>query len=72
MSIWSFPTRIIFGAGEIKRLGQETASLGVSRVLVVADPGVEKNGLLSAPLGSLSEAGLVTSVFTGNSGRPKA
>ena len=48
MSIWSFPTKIIFGAGEIQKLGQETAALGVSRVLVVADAGVEKNGLLNA------------------------
>jgi 4-hydroxybutyrate dehydrogenase len=70
MSIWSFPTRIIFGAGEIARLGQETAALGVSRVLLVADPGVEKNGLLRAPLSSLGQAGLVTSVFTGVDGNP--
>jgi 4-hydroxybutyrate dehydrogenase len=70
MSIWSFPTKIVFGAGEISRLGQETAALGVSRVLLVADAGVEKNGLLSAPLASLSKAGLVTSVFTGVDGNP--
>ncbi|MES1184510.1 MAG: iron-containing alcohol dehydrogenase [Myxococcales bacterium] len=70
MSIWSFPTKIIFGAGEIQRLGQETAALGVSRVLVVADPGVEKNGLLSAPLHALANSGLVTHVFTGVDGNP--
>jgi alcohol dehydrogenase class IV len=65
MSIWSFPTKIIFGAGEIAKLGSEAAALGVSRVLVVADPGVEKNGLLNAPLAALSKAGLVARVFTG-------
>jgi 4-hydroxybutyrate dehydrogenase len=65
MSIWSFPTKIVFGAGEIQKLGQETTALGVGRVLVVADPGVEKNGLLNAPLSALGKAGLVTSVFTG-------
>jgi len=70
MSIWSFPTKIVFGAGEIERLGQETAALGVARVLVVADPGVEKNGLLTAPLAALAKAGLVTSVFTGVDGNP--
>jgi alcohol dehydrogenase class IV len=70
MSIWSFPTKIVFGAGEIQRLGQEAAALGVSRVLVVADAGVEKNGLLSAPLSALAKAGLVTSVFTGVEGNP--
>src|SRR5207244_4219854 len=70
MSIWSFPTKIVFGAGEIERLGQETAALGVSRVLLVADAGVEKNGLLNAPLSALSKAGLVTSVFTGVDANP--
>lgn len=70
MSIWSFPTKIIFGAGEIQRLGQETAALGVSRVLVVADAGVEKNGLLTTPLAALNKAGLVTQVFTGVDGNP--
>ncbi|HYP89236.1 MAG TPA: iron-containing alcohol dehydrogenase, partial [Polyangiaceae bacterium] len=70
MSIWSFPTRIIFGAGEITKLGTEAAALGVSRVLVVADPGVEKNGLLNAPLAALAKAGLVANVFTGVDGNP--
>jgi 4-hydroxybutyrate dehydrogenase len=70
MSIWSFPTKIVFGPGEIQRLGQETAALGVSRVLLVADAGVEKNGLLNAPLSSLAKAGLVTQVFTGVDGNP--
>ncbi len=70
MSIWSFPTKIIFGAGEIQKLGAEAAALGVSRVLVVADAGVEKNGLLQAPLRALAAAGLVTHVFTRVDGNP--
>lgn len=70
MSIWSFPTKIVFGPGEIARLGQETAALGVSRVLVVTDAGVEKNGLLSGPLDSLAKSGLVAHVFAGVEGNP--
>lgn len=70
MSIWSFPTKIVFGPGEIERLGQEVAALGVSRVLVVSDPGVEKNGLLAAPLAALAKAGLFAHVFTGVDGNP--
>jgi alcohol dehydrogenase class IV len=70
MSIWSFPTKIVFGSGEIQRLGQETGALGVSRVLVVTDLGVEKNGLLNAPLKALNAAGLVTHVFSGVEGNP--
>ncbi|HEY6079920.1 MAG TPA: iron-containing alcohol dehydrogenase [Polyangiaceae bacterium] len=70
MSIWSFPTKIVFGPGEIRRLGHEVTALGVSRVLVVSDPGVEKTGLLRAPLASLAESALITSVFTGVEGNP--
>ncbi len=70
MSIWSFPTKIVFGPGEIMRLGHEAKALGVSRVLVVSDAGVERNGLLRAPLASLAESGLITSVFTGVEGNP--
>jgi 4-hydroxybutyrate dehydrogenase len=70
MSIWSFPTKIIFGKGEIQKLGPEAAALGVSRILVVADPGVEKNGLLTAPLAALAKAGLQTHVFTRVDGNP--
>jgi alcohol dehydrogenase class IV len=70
MSIWSFPTKIIFGAGEIEKLGAEAAALGVSRVLVVADAGVEKNGLLQAPLSALTKAGLTSQVFTRVDGNP--
>ena len=70
MSIWSFPTKIVFGAGEIARLGQEAKALGLKRVLLVADAGVEKNGLLKAPLVALNDAGLETSVFTGVDGNP--
>jgi alcohol dehydrogenase class IV len=70
MSIWSFPTKIVFGAGEIARLGAETKALGIERVLVVADPGVERAGLLKAPLASLNDAGLIPSVFTGVDGNP--
>ncbi|HKY37196.1 MAG TPA: iron-containing alcohol dehydrogenase [Polyangiaceae bacterium] len=70
MSIWSFPTKIVFGAGEIRRLGQETVALGIQRVLLVADAGVERTGLLKAPLSALNEAGLSSSVFTGVEGNP--
>jgi alcohol dehydrogenase class IV len=70
MSIWSFPTKIIFGAGEIEKLGAEAAALGVSRVLVVTDAGVEKNGLLQAPLTALAKAGLTSRIFTRVDGNP--
>ncbi len=70
MSIWSFPTKIVFGAGEIGRLGDEVRALGLRRVLLVADPGVEQHGLLEAPLAALAAAAVETRVFTGVEGNP--
>jgi alcohol dehydrogenase class IV len=70
MSIWSFPTKIVFGAGEIARIGQEAALLGLSRVLVVADTGVEHAGLLQAALTALSRTGISAPVFTGVDSNP--
>jgi 4-hydroxybutyrate dehydrogenase len=45
ISIFAFPTRIIFGAGALGRLGDEIKRLGVRRPLLVTDPGVVKAGL---------------------------
>jgi 4-hydroxybutyrate dehydrogenase len=56
ISIFSFPTRIVFGAGALGELGTELARLGMKRPLLVADRGVVQSGLAervtaaSAPL----------------------
>ncbi|HZQ46897.1 MAG TPA: iron-containing alcohol dehydrogenase [Verrucomicrobiae bacterium] len=39
-SSFSFPTKIIFGAGTLAELPKQLAALGVSRPLVVTDPGL--------------------------------
>ncbi len=70
MSIWSFPTKIVFGAGEVRRLGEEAAALGVSRVLVVSDAGVERAGLLRPALSALAAQSIAAEVFTGVDGNP--
>lgn len=69
-TIWNYPTRIVFGAGEISRLADELKTLGVSRVLLVSDPGVEKAGLLPRIVDSLAAASVPVSVFTGVSPNP--
>ncbi len=69
-SIWNYPTRVVFGDGASKSVGEEAKSLGAARVLVVTDPGVEKAGLHERVLDSLESAGIKTAVYTGVDGNP--
>jgi len=48
-AIWSYPTRILFGNGATTDLGKEARALGMTRALVVSDPGVTRAGL-TAPV----------------------
>ncbi|MEM6330979.1 MAG: iron-containing alcohol dehydrogenase, partial [Planctomycetota bacterium] len=57
------PTRIVFGPGRSSDLGGLTAGLGVSRALVVSDPGIEEAGHTQRATDSLHAAGLQTLVF---------
>jgi alcohol dehydrogenase len=68
---FNLPTRVRFGFGVADELGDAVRSLGASRVLVVADPGVRGAGLLEAPLASLAAAGIDAAVFDGISGNPR-
>lgn len=61
--IWSFPTRILFGAGSVAKTGDEAKRLGATRALIVADKGVVKAGLDQPVERSLREAGLETALF---------
>jgi alcohol dehydrogenase class IV len=62
-SIWSFPTRVVFGAGVAAQTGDEARTLGVKRVLIVTDAGVARAGLVEPVLQSLSRAGIEAVVF---------
>ena len=44
--IWNFPTRVVSGVGAALRVGSEARSLGVDRVLIVTDRGVNEAGVL--------------------------
>ncbi|HEY4223547.1 MAG TPA: iron-containing alcohol dehydrogenase [Myxococcota bacterium] len=70
MAIWSFPTRIIFGAGEIARLSDEALAVGMKRPLLVTDAGVEHTGVLAAVLAALKNDQLAVATFTGVEGNP--
>jgi alcohol dehydrogenase class IV len=69
-TIWSFPTRIVFGAGEVRRAGDEAKSFGISRALLVTDAGVVSAGLHQAVSAALERAGLAISVFSGIDSNP--
>jgi alcohol dehydrogenase len=55
-------TSTIFGDGSFERLGSIAKSLGFHRILIVADPGVEKAGFAARAVKMLWDAGMT--VFT--------
>ena len=54
----------------MSRLGEELASRGLSRVLVVTDGGIREVGLLEPVEAALGEAGVKAAVFDGVKGNP--
>lgn len=60
---FSFPTRIRFGTGAASEVGATLLEAGLSRPLVVTDPGVSALALHSELVASLQEAGLVATTF---------
>jgi alcohol dehydrogenase len=51
-------TRVVFGTGALSRLGQLAAELGLSRTLLVADPGLVATGYVARAAGLLEAAGV--------------
>src|ERR1700742_735851 len=62
-TFWSFPTRIVFGAGEARRVGEEARAVGMTRALIVTDLGVARAGLVEPIKESLRAAGIEAAVF---------
>jgi alcohol dehydrogenase len=56
-------TRIVFGPGSIRRLGDLVKEYGGGRVLLVTDPGIVRAGHAARAESSLRAAGLTVSVF---------
>jgi alcohol dehydrogenase len=57
------PTRVVFGAGALSRLGEVARELGDTRVLLVTDRGLEDAGHPQRAVASLQGAGLEVFVF---------
>jgi alcohol dehydrogenase class IV len=60
---WNYPTRVRFGVGRISELPVACRELGVTRPLLVTDPGVAGLPLFGEACRILEAAGLTTTIF---------
>src|SRR5262245_16002871 len=63
-------TYLVFGAGELARMGELARTRGARRVLLVTDPGVRAAGHADRAAASLREAGLRWELFDGVAENP--
>ncbi|WP_417771306.1 iron-containing alcohol dehydrogenase [Stappia sp.] len=61
---WSYPTSVRFGAGRIQELGSAAKRLGMSRPLLVTDPGLARLPMVGEALEILKAAGLEPGLFS--------
>lgn len=60
---WNYPTKIRFGAGRIRELADAARAAGISRPLLVTDPGLKPMAMIVNAIGALEEAGLASALF---------
>jgi len=70
ISTWSFPTRILFGAGSLSQTEAEARALGATKAFIVTDPGVIAAELLTDVVGSLETGNIPHAIFDGVSSNP--
>ncbi len=70
LSIFSFPTRILFGCGAVRRLSDCLRETGAARPLIVTDPGVRQAAPFASVAGALEAAGIRYEVFADVHGNP--
>ena len=61
---WSYPTQVRFGPGRIAELAQACKSLGMSRPLLVTDPGLAKLPMVHDALAANEAEGLPSGLFS--------
>jgi len=69
-TVWSFPTRILYGAGAVSEAGAEAKRLGSKTALIVTDPGVADAGIAADVSRALEKGGIVSETFTAVSTNP--
>ncbi len=67
---WNYPTPIRFGRGRIVELAEVCKSAGISRPLLVTDPGLAGLNMVANILSRNESAGLPTGVFSGVQANP--
>ncbi|MBT3270620.1 iron-containing alcohol dehydrogenase [Candidatus Poribacteria bacterium] len=67
---FSFPTRVVFGPGSVGGLGDLCADLGITRPLVITDPGLVAVGIPDRITAPLAAASLPHCVFHDIQGNP--
>ena len=67
---WNYPTAVRFGAGRIKEIGKVCSAEGITRPLLVTDPGLARLPMIPAALAELEVAGIAAKVFSDVKGNP--
>ena len=69
---WRYPTNVRFGPGRIDELPGACRSLGMTRPLLVTDPGLLELPMTAGVLGANRSAGIATTVYSDVKGNPVA
>lgn len=67
---WNYPTSIRFGNGRISEIGKVCKAQGMTRPLLVTDPGLAGLPMIPAALSELEAAGITGAVFSEVQGNP--
>jgi 4-hydroxybutyrate dehydrogenase len=70
ISHFSFPTKIVFGAGAIEQVAEAARTLRMKHPLLVTDPGIVRSGLLERLTAPLRQRGLTWALFDKVEGNP--
>jgi alcohol dehydrogenase class IV len=61
---WNFPTQMRFGAGRISELARACSTLGMSKPLIVTDPGIARLPMIGEAVAANEAEGVPTGVFS--------
>lgn len=67
---WTYPNRIVIGAGSIRKLPALTREAGIERPLLVTDRGLKDNPMIAGILALLEGEGLAAALFSDVRGNP--
>ncbi|MFQ5763644.1 MAG: iron-containing alcohol dehydrogenase [Rhodospirillales bacterium] len=67
---WSYPTTVRFGVGRIRELASCCETLGMTRPLLVTDPGLAALPMVADAVAANAEAGLETGLFSAIKSNP--